>query len=475
MVSELIVRELAVELFNAGVLKFGKFYSPSGCEVNAWFDLLLVYGYPSLMDKICEHASKFCVEANLNYSAVCGVTYGGLPFGVLLASKVHKPLIMWNKEPSRHSTDQRIHGRILKNEYCILVEEVVASGRSILGVIKDIENTGMKVKDIYSIINLEQGGDENLEKLGYKLHSLMTMSQFLQILFDEKLIAENQYDSSMKGFSEFKCSPNGDVITNTYLSRRKSIQYEKRIDSCKSQISKKLLKLMSAKKSNLCVEFISPSVEITSQVAELIGPYICMLSICWHVFEKAEELQLIRLVEISRKHNFLLIDDSKLSEDGDVLFEQCRRRFKFVDLLTIYPISGKNTLLLIKSLIKDRFPEKGVFVVAFPSIVDALAGSNFEKSSIDITLKLFEEVTGFVSSKNSTIPLNYIHMASDLKNSGNVAQSSNNSFYSSEIIVQDISADIIKLRYNSLENIAELVKNEQLLLWNAYFKRFSNT
>ncbi|XP_065201466.1 uridine 5'-monophosphate synthase-like isoform X3 [Planococcus citri] len=437
------LKELAVELFNAGVVKFGKFHSTSGCILDSWFDLLVVFAHPSLMDKMGEYAYKFFTEKKFNFHSICGVSYAGLPFSVIIASKLCKPFLIWNKEPSLHSAERRISGKTPKNEYCIVIEEVTCSGRSILEVIRDIEASGMRVKDVFTLFDLEQGAIENLGEMGYEIHSIMKMSQFAEILFDEGLITADRRDIIIKGFSD-KFALNGDCITNSNLEKRKLVQYDQRVHSCKSEIGRKLLKLMSEKKSNLCVEITDQNIDTVVQVAELIGPYISILSI-----------------------------NCKLSEDGDVLIEQCRRRFKFVDLLTIYAVPGKNMLLSIKSVM-DEFPQKGIFVVACPNVTNALVGSNFEKNSIDMTVATFEEVTGFISNKNSEIPLGYICMRSDLKNSVSIGNSSDNSFYSNEMVVSNIGADIVQLHFRDFENIDELVKKEQSLLWNAYLKRFGS-
>ncbi|XP_065201464.1 uridine 5'-monophosphate synthase-like isoform X2 [Planococcus citri] len=466
------LKELAVELFNAGVVKFGKFHSTSGCILDSWFDLLVVFAHPSLMDKMGEYAYKFFTEKKFNFHSICGVSYAGLPFSVIIASKLCKPFLIWNKEPSLHSAERRISGKTPKNEYCIVIEEVTCSGRSILEVIRDIEASGMRVKDVFTLFDLEQGAIENLGEMGYEIHSIMKMSQFAEILFDEGLITADRRDIIIKGFSD-KFALNGDCITNSNLEKRKLVQYDQRVHSCKSEIGRKLLKLMSEKKSNLCVEITDQNIDTVVQVAELIGPYISILSINWYVFENSEEFKLKKLLNIAKNHNFFLMDDSKLSEDGDVLIEQCRRRFKFVDLLTIYAVPGKNMLLSIKSVM-DEFPQKGIFVVACPNVTNALVGSNFEKNSIDMTVATFEEVTGFISNKNSEIPLGYICMRSDLKNSVSIGNSSDNSFYSNEMVVSNIGADIVQLHFRDFENIDELVKKEQSLLWNAYLKRFGS-
>lgn len=85
--------------------------------------------------------------------------------------------------------------------------------------------------------------------------------------------------------------------------------YEARIDLCKSKVAQKLFKLMLRKKSNLSVDFTTNKLDTLTRVADIIGPYICILVLHLDVFEDFEETKFHNLKQIAIKHDFLIMDD----------------------------------------------------------------------------------------------------------------------------------------------------------------------
>ncbi len=89
-----------------------------------------------LQNDICSAACDFIKRKGLLPPHICGVSYSGIPFAVLVANKLKLPLLIRNKEINLCGNDRRIEGNIVENGEVLVIEEVMCSGTSTLQVIK---------------------------------------------------------------------------------------------------------------------------------------------------------------------------------------------------------------------------------------------------------------------------------------------------------------------------------------------------
>ena len=61
--------------------------------------------------------------------------------------------------------------------------------------IKPLEELGAKIEHLIVIVDREQGGKENLEKLGYRVHALSKISDLVNNLVESKHISKQQAES----------------------------------------------------------------------------------------------------------------------------------------------------------------------------------------------------------------------------------------------------------------------------------------
>ena len=73
----------------------------------------------------------------------------------------------------------------------LMIEDVVTSGGSVINAIKSIKEEKMKVTDAYAVVDRMEGATKALQSEGVKLHSLLTINDITQSLFEQKLITED--------------------------------------------------------------------------------------------------------------------------------------------------------------------------------------------------------------------------------------------------------------------------------------------
>lgn len=195
------IKSLILELYAIQVIKFGSFTLKSGHQTPIYIDLRLVMSYPAILKKIAGALSKLI--APLAFDVICGVPYAALPFATAVSLERDVPMVMRRKESKGYGTKKLIEGVFHKGQTCLIIEDVVTQGESILETVASLQAEGLDVEDAIVVINREQGGKEKLQEKGIHLHSLISIFDLLKVLFYEKKISEQLF----RQINEFLATP----------------------------------------------------------------------------------------------------------------------------------------------------------------------------------------------------------------------------------------------------------------------------
>lgn len=91
---------------------------------------------------------------------------------------------------------------VAKGDRVLFFDDVISEGLSKIEGIKPLQELGADVKDFLVVVNREQGGKENLEKMGFRVHALAKVSDLVKSL-SGKHISQEQADKVLayvKGF-----------------------------------------------------------------------------------------------------------------------------------------------------------------------------------------------------------------------------------------------------------------------------------
>jgi uridine monophosphate synthetase len=121
---------------------------------------------------------------------------------------VNLPCIVVRKEEKAYGVTGRIAGAdVAKGDNILFFDDVISEGLSKVEGIKPLQELGGNVKHLLVVVNREQGGKENLEKLGFKVHALAKITDIVDSLYQNKLISKEQaieVSSYVKSFQEVK-------------------------------------------------------------------------------------------------------------------------------------------------------------------------------------------------------------------------------------------------------------------------------
>ncbi len=137
-----------------------------------YIDVKCLPSYPAVNDFIISQAALLL--SNVPFDMVCGVEAGSISFAALLAKELAKPMFFARKEKHypEASLFEGIKSHELFRQRVLLVDDTLVKGWTKERIITEIRNQGGFVDACFVIFDREQGGKENLERLGVKLYSL---------------------------------------------------------------------------------------------------------------------------------------------------------------------------------------------------------------------------------------------------------------------------------------------------------------
>lgn len=179
-------RELILDLFEAGCIRFGSFTLASGKTSPIYIDLRRAISYPDLFQKIVTAYTE--VIEPLSFDRLAAVPYAALPAAAAVAMRLRRPLVYPRKQAKDHGTAQSVEGAFEPGQIALAIEDVVTSGGSLLTAIATMEAVGLEVRDVVVLVDREQGGDPALARAGYRLHAVLTLGRILEMLRREDKI-----------------------------------------------------------------------------------------------------------------------------------------------------------------------------------------------------------------------------------------------------------------------------------------------
>ncbi len=364
-------KEFFLECYKLGIIKFGRFTLKSGIESPFYVDLRPLASDPKILKLLANYLLDMLPLDN--FDLICGVPYAALPMATAMSLESYLPLIIKRKEAKQYGTKKILEGIYKPGQNCLLVEDVITSGASLLETIPEIENEGITVSDIVVVLDRQQGGREMLEKKGFRVHSLFTISDVCKILKDEGHLT----DDEVERINDFLA---GNVVK---FEEEKRISYEEKLEICDHSVAQKLLEIAIEKRSNLIVSADVTSTQELLALAEKVGPHIVALKTHMDILMDFDpDKTILPLKDLATKYNFLLMEDRKFADIGNTQELQFAygiyKISNWADFVTAQVIAGYESL--------DCFRNVGVVAILGMSSKGTLTNSDYREAATKIAL-----------------------------------------------------------------------------------------
>jgi orotate phosphoribosyltransferase len=173
-----------LEIIRRRSIRLGKFTLASGRESDLYLNLK-----PTMMDPRGAHlaAKAFLARIPAGTDYVGGIAVGAVPVIAALAAVSDiegKPVRTFfvRTAAKDHGTRELVEGLMggesLEGKRVLVTDDVATTGGSVIQAIEAARAAGAVVEDALVIVDRQEGGAENLAKLGVKLHSVFVGDDF---------------------------------------------------------------------------------------------------------------------------------------------------------------------------------------------------------------------------------------------------------------------------------------------------------
>jgi uridine monophosphate synthetase len=178
LINNPLLAALSDGLLSAGCIKFGEFTLKSGLKSPIYIDLRQIITYPKLLSDIAQ--AYLPLLSNLQFSRIAGLPYAAIPIATAISLAGNYPMIYPRKEVKEYGTKAEIEGEYHAGETVVVIDDLATTGGSKFEAIEKLTGAGLVVKDVVVLIDRQSGAKESLEKAGYSLHAVLTITQMLE-------------------------------------------------------------------------------------------------------------------------------------------------------------------------------------------------------------------------------------------------------------------------------------------------------
>ncbi len=188
--------QLADGLLEAGCIKFGEFTLKSGIISPIYIDLRQLVSFPKLLQTVAQ--AYLPILHTLSFDRLVGLPYAALPIATAISLQGCWPMIYPRKEIKTYGTKAEIEGLFSEGEKVVIIDDLATTGGSKFESIDKLTTAGLKITDVVVLIDRQSGAAEALSAAGYKLHSVMTLSNLLEYYEKNNKVSAEQIDKTRK-------------------------------------------------------------------------------------------------------------------------------------------------------------------------------------------------------------------------------------------------------------------------------------
>nr|CAH7730859.1 unnamed protein product [Callosobruchus chinensis] len=382
-------------------------------------------------------------------------------------------MVMRRKEAKDYGTKKMIEGVFKKGDNCLIIEDVITSGSSILETVDDLTAEGIKCSEAVVFLNREQGGAEFLKQNGINVHSLLNLTDLMRYLEEEGCVDQK----TVNKVSDYLQTTQVDkkALAKSLSKDRLRLSFAERAKVAKNPVAAQLFQIMATKQTTLCLAADLTDSTALLNLAEQAGPHICALKTHIDIVDDFDPNLIKPLQEIAKRHNFVLFEDRKFCDIGKTIELQYSKGVykisSWAQLVTAHALLGKGVLDVIKKT--EGLEKRGVFLLAEASCSGTLIDAKYTKSTLKMAEEYPDLVTGIVCQSPMFLNNPGLIQLTPGVQIDNKVDDVDQQYNSPELVVIEKGCDIavVGRGITKAADAALAAEKYKKILWDAYLQR----
>lgn len=181
------------------------------------------------------------------------------------------------------------------------------------------------------------------------------------------------------------------------------MSYEVRAKSHPNAFARRLFTVMLEKSSNLCASLDVRSTQELLDLADKVGPHVCMIKTHIDIIDDFEfEKTVGGLKSLAKKHNFLIFEDRKFADIGSTVKAQyvggVFKIAQWADLTNAHGVPGPGIVSGLYEGAREVTTEpRGLIMLSELSSKGSLAKGEYSRETVEIARNNQEFVFGFIA------------------------------------------------------------------------------
>lgn len=220
---------------------------------------------------------------NINFQNIIGISNIGLHIASILSYNYNINLLLFGR-----GSFKKIYGNYEDNSKCILITDIIYSGKSLEKNISIINKNLITVNDILVLCDYS---DIDYSQYKYKIHSIFNKNYILNIIKKHRKINDN-------------------II----YKLDKKMYLDNRINYINNDLIKKILNICKTKKTRICYSCNKSNIKDIIETIQNIGKFICILCVNSYCIENFNDKYGMALKKLADNYNFVIVNDLGISD-----------------------------------------------------------------------------------------------------------------------------------------------------------------
>ncbi|KAJ3372980.1 orotidine 5'-phosphate decarboxylase [Allomyces arbusculus] len=190
------------------------------------------------------------------------------------------------------------------------------------------------------------------------------------------------------------------------------VSYEARRARFTNVVATQLLDLIIAKQSNLCVSADLTKATDVLQLADQVGPYICMLKTHADIIEDFDAKFVEALQKLAEKHRFMIFEDRKFADIGNTVQHQYAHGVhKIADwshIVNAHTLPGEGIISGLKAVGLPK--QRALLLLAQMSSAGTLFTEAYTQQTVVLADKHPDFVIGFIAQRALPSPAGHDYL-----------------------------------------------------------------